>query len=295
MRNAAPRDGSELEALETREWLESLEYVIDQGDRGRVQRLLAALRHHARMQGVSLPFTRDYAIRQYHPRRRADAAARQSGNRAPHQEPGALERDGDGGARQPAVGRHRRPHLHVRLGGDAVRDRLQPFLPRQRDEPAATPTSSTSRVMPSPGIYARAFLEGRLPPRSLQNFRRELADGRRAVVVSAPVADAGLLAVPDRVDGPRSDHVDLPGAVQPLPRRSRAQEAVGAEGVGVPRRRRDRRARVARRDQPRGAREARQPDLRHQLQPAAPRRPGARQRPDHPGARGRASAAPAGT
>jgi pyruvate dehydrogenase E1 component len=35
-----------------------------------------------------------------------------------------------------------------------------------------------------------------------------------------------------------------------------------------------------------GAREARQPDLRHQLQPAAPRRPGARQRQDHPGARG---------
>src|SRR5215203_454136 len=54
MRNAAPRDGSELEALET---LESLEYVIDQGDRDRVQRLLAALRHHARMQGVALPFS----------------------------------------------------------------------------------------------------------------------------------------------------------------------------------------------------------------------------------------------
>ena len=57
MRNTAPRDGSELEAIETREWLESLEYVIDQGDRARVHRLLEALRHHARMQGVSLPFT----------------------------------------------------------------------------------------------------------------------------------------------------------------------------------------------------------------------------------------------
>ena len=38
--------------------------------------------------------------------------------------------------------------------------------------------------------------------------------------------------------------------------------------------------------QRRGQRGARQPDLRHQLQPAAPRRPGARQRQDHPGARG---------
>ena len=57
MRNIAPRDGSEIENLEQREWLESLEYVISRGDRGRVQRLLSALRHHARMQGVALPFS----------------------------------------------------------------------------------------------------------------------------------------------------------------------------------------------------------------------------------------------
>src|SRR4051812_16944213 len=57
MRNIAPRDNSELEAIETREWRESLEYVIQQGDRDRVQRLLGMLRHHARMAGVSLPFT----------------------------------------------------------------------------------------------------------------------------------------------------------------------------------------------------------------------------------------------
>ena len=59
-----------------------------------------------------------------------------------------------------------------------------------------------------------------------------------------------------------------------------------SEGLGVPRRRRDRRARIARRDHARVAREARQPDLRHQLQPAAARRAGPRQRADHPGARG---------
>ena len=34
MRNIAPRDASEIESLEQREWIESLEYVIDQGDRG---------------------------------------------------------------------------------------------------------------------------------------------------------------------------------------------------------------------------------------------------------------------
>ena len=57
MRNIAPQDNSELEALEQREWRESLDYVIQQGDRGRVQRLLSTLRHHARVHGVSLPFT----------------------------------------------------------------------------------------------------------------------------------------------------------------------------------------------------------------------------------------------
>ena len=40
MRNIAPQDTSELEALEQREWRESLDYVIQQGDRDRVQRLL---------------------------------------------------------------------------------------------------------------------------------------------------------------------------------------------------------------------------------------------------------------
>ena len=44
MKNVAPRDASEIEAIEQREWLESLDYVVQQGDRGRVQRLLASLR-----------------------------------------------------------------------------------------------------------------------------------------------------------------------------------------------------------------------------------------------------------
>ena len=51
MRNIAPQDNSELEALEQREWRESLEYVIQQGDRDRVHRLLSSLREYARASG----------------------------------------------------------------------------------------------------------------------------------------------------------------------------------------------------------------------------------------------------
>ena len=44
-----------LEAQETREWLESLDYVLDQGDKARVVRLLEALRTRARAAGGTEP------------------------------------------------------------------------------------------------------------------------------------------------------------------------------------------------------------------------------------------------
>ncbi len=56
----------------------------------------------------------------------------------------------------------------------------------------------------APGIYARAFLEGRFSAERLENFRRELNAGRRAVVLPASLAHAGLLGVPDGVDGART-------------------------------------------------------------------------------------------
>ena len=82
------------------------------------------------------------------------------------------------------------------------------------------------------------------------------------------------------------DQRDLPGAVQSLPPEPRPRGHVGVAGLGVPRRRRDGRARGDGRAVARRARGARQPDLRRQLQPAAPRRSRPRQRQDHPGAGG---------
>ena len=101
MRNNPAKDTSELEAVEQREWRESLDYVIQQGDRGRVQRLLAALRHQARMPACRC---RSPPITAYINTIRADEQTplpRQPGNRAPDQEPRPLERHGDGRARQP--------------------------------------------------------------------------------------------------------------------------------------------------------------------------------------------------
>ncbi len=139
----------------------------------------------------------------------------------------------------------------------------------------------------APGIYARAYLEGRLTDDDLDHFRREIGRGGKGLSsYPAPAPDARLLGVPDGVDGPRPDHRALPRPLQPLPPEPPDRRHERQPGVGVPRRRRVRRARDARRDLARVTRAARQPRVRRQLQPAAPRRPGARQRQDHPGARG---------
>src|SRR5262245_35199003 len=57
VRQPAPKDAAELEALETREWLESLDYVLQSGGPSKVARLLRELTLHATENGVKLPFT----------------------------------------------------------------------------------------------------------------------------------------------------------------------------------------------------------------------------------------------
>jgi pyruvate dehydrogenase E1 component len=44
------------DAIETREWLESLDWVLDHGGPDRVRQLLEDLQIHARMAGIELPF-----------------------------------------------------------------------------------------------------------------------------------------------------------------------------------------------------------------------------------------------
>ncbi len=138
----------------------------------------------------------------------------------------------------------------------------------------------------SPGIYARAFLEGRLGAEHLDGFRQELSHAGPGGGLPSyphprlmpwfwehPTVSMGLGPINaifqarfDRYLHNRGDQGHLPAA-----------------HLGVPRRRRDGRAGVPRRHPRRGRRGPGQPDLRHQLQPAAPRRAGARQRQGHPG------------
>ena len=45
-----------IDAIETREWLESLDWVLSHGGPERVRRLLEDLQIHARKAGVEIPF-----------------------------------------------------------------------------------------------------------------------------------------------------------------------------------------------------------------------------------------------
>jgi pyruvate dehydrogenase E1 component len=175
MRNIAQQDSSELEALEQREWLDSLDYVIQQGDRGRVQRLLATLRHHARMAGVSLPFT---AVTAYVNTIRAEEQTPIPGSQEIERRIKSLVRwnamamvvranrvsEGIGG------------HISTYASAATLYEVGFNHFFRGKDG------DSEGDIIyfqghASPGIYARAFLEGRLSVEKLQCFRRELAAG----------------------------------------------------------------------------------------------------------------------
>ena len=265
------------------EWLDSLDSVIDVGGRARARYLLARLMERAREQGVGVPamVTTDY-INTIPPEQEpwfpGDEVAR-----APHPRVHPLERDGDGRPGEPPLRRARRAPLDVRVGRRALRRRVQPLLPRQGRRRFGDQVFFQGHA--APGIYARAFLEGRLTEEQLDRFRREVDGGglpsyphprRMPEFWEFPTVSMGL--------GP------LNAVYQARFNRYLLHHEIADTSTSkvwcVRRRRRDGRARGDGRAVARGARAARQPDLRRQLQPAAPRRPGARQRQDHPGARG---------
>jgi hypothetical protein len=156
----------------------------------------------------------------------------------------AVERR-DHGAPGPAPGhRRRRAHLVLRLQRVLYEVGFNHFF-RGKDHPGGG-DQIYFQGHASPGIYARAFLEGRLSASARRLPPGALARASAgAVVLPAPAADAGLLGVPDGVDGARPDERDLPGAVQPVPAPPRHQGHQPAARVGLPRRRRDGRAGVA--------------------------------------------------
>ncbi|MAT59526.1 MAG: pyruvate dehydrogenase (acetyl-transferring), homodimeric type [Ignavibacteriae bacterium] len=165
-----------LEELETREWLESLEYILQSGGPERVRQLLHDLDTYAHEAGVELPFTANTPYINTIPK-----------EKQPHF-PGGREIE-------------RRIKSLIRWNAMAMVVRANKELAGIGGHISTYASAATLYEIAfnhffkgkdnnkegdiiyfqghaAPGIYARAFLEGRLSKEELENFRRELQKGR---------------------------------------------------------------------------------------------------------------------
>ncbi len=175
MRNTAPTSPAELEALETREWLDSLDYVFQHGGPARVGRLLRELGIHAQKAGVKFPFTANTPyINTIH----ASEEVPYPGSREVERRIKSLVRwnamamvvranrveDGIGG------------HISTFASAATLYEVGYNHFFRGRDN-GQEGDMVLFQGHASPGIYARAYLEGRISAEQLENFRRELRPG----------------------------------------------------------------------------------------------------------------------
>ena len=175
MRNIAPKDADERQSLETREWLESLDYVLQSGGPARVTRLLTDLVDHASRNGVRQPFTANTPYINTIPasqqpplpgsreiERRIKSVVRWNAlamvvkaNRAD---------DGIGG------------HISTFASAATLYEvGFNHFFRGKGDDHDGDIIFFQGHA--APGIYARAFVEGRISAALLENFRRELRPG----------------------------------------------------------------------------------------------------------------------
>src|SRR5213595_3669477 len=164
-----------LEVLETREWLDSLDYVLYKGGPDRAGRLLQQLSLHARRQaGVNLPFT---ATTPY----QNTIAARQQPPFPGSQE---MERRIKSLVRWNALAMVVRANKaeegiggHISTYASAATLYEVAFNHFFRGHESSDADIIFFQGHAAPGIYSRAFLEGRLSEKQLENFRRELKPG----------------------------------------------------------------------------------------------------------------------
>ena len=169
------KDIAELEAVETQEWLESLDYVLQRGGPERVRELLKELELHAYEAGVRMPFSANTPYINTIP---AEEQPPFPGGREIERRIKSLvrwnamamvvranrEEDGIGG------------HISTYASAATLYEvGFNHFFRAKTDNYDGDMIYFQGHA--SPGIYARAFLEGRLTEEHLENFRRELKPG----------------------------------------------------------------------------------------------------------------------
>src|SRR6187399_1159764 len=167
---------NDVDPAETAEWLESLDYVLERKGPERVQQLLTALEQAAIRNGVELPFT---ATTPYVNTIPHDKEPRYPGKRE-------LERRIKSFVRWNAMAMVTRAnrdfagiggHISTYASSANLYEVAMNHFFRGRGESGYDGDQIYFQGHASPGMYARAFLEGRLTEQNLNNFRRELAEG----------------------------------------------------------------------------------------------------------------------
>ena len=228
---SAPRSIAE----ERGEWLDALDGVIAAEGLDRARELVGALVERAETRGVRLPDPLTTPYVNTIPVERAAAVPRRSGDRGAPAPLRALERDGDGRAREPrgdatsavTSRRSRRRRRSIDVG-------FNHFWHAPSAEHGGDLVYFQGHS--SPGVYARAFLEGRICEEQLDHFRREV-DGNGLSSYPHPWLMPDFWQFADRVDGPRTAAGRLPSALHEVPARSRHRRHERPQGLGVRRRR----------------------------------------------------------
>jgi pyruvate dehydrogenase E1 component len=174
MRNIAADNIADLESIETTEWLDSLDYVLQSNGPARAGQLLLQLSDHARRRGIRLPFT---ANTPYVNTLTADQEVAFPGSQEIERRIKSLVRWNAiamvlrANKNEPGIGGH------ISTFASAATLYEVGFNHFFRSGTAGDRDVVFYQGHAAPGIYSRAFLEGRLTEKHLDNFRRELAPG----------------------------------------------------------------------------------------------------------------------
>ena len=162
----------DINELETKEWLYSLDYVLEQGGPERVKELLQQLQIRAHKAGISIPFTANTPYINTIPRE----------EQPPFPGDREIERRIKSLIRWNAMAMVVRANKHESgIGGHIstyasaatlYEIGFNHFFRGKGEDYDGDQIYFQGHA--SPGIYARAFLEGRLSQQQLENFRREL-------------------------------------------------------------------------------------------------------------------------
>jgi pyruvate dehydrogenase E1 component len=165
----------ESDQAETQEWLEALEYVLKTQGPDRARRLLKALLDQAHRAGVDLPFTANTPYVNTIP---VEKQPPYPGNREIERRIKSIIRWNAMAMVVRANREHEGIGGHISTYASAAtlfEVGFHHFFRGKGDDWSGDQVYFQGHA--SPGVYARAFLEGRLSEEQLENFRRELEPG----------------------------------------------------------------------------------------------------------------------